>query len=55
MISVFPDSCILEFQNFWKSGNARNTEIQKSEIIYVCRQTCMFVCMHVNMYAWRWK
>ena len=28
----------------------RNTEIQKSKIMYVCSQACMFVCMHVYMY-----
>ena len=41
MISVFP-----EFPYFCKSGNLEIPEIQKSQIMYICRQACMFVCMN---------
>ena len=50
MISVFPAFCISEISIFLqirKNGNLKVLEIQKTEIMYVCRHACIFVCMYV--------
>ena len=50
MISVFQDFCdfhISANQEIMKSGNSKNMEVQESEVMYICRQSCIFVCIHV--------
>ena len=41
-------------QDMWKSGNSRNTEIQKTGDMYVCWKgyifVCMYKCKNVGMY-----
>ena len=38
-------------QELWRSGNSGNKEIQKIEIMYLCRQAGMHVCMHACVYV----
>ena len=55
MVLVFPHFCfsgISIFLQIKKFGNSRNTEIQKSEIMYVCRKASMCIYVYVCMYGY---
>ena len=54
MILLFLNFCISGISIFLQIRKyviSRNTDIQYTDILYACRHTCMFVCMHVYMYV----